>query len=200
MSIEVKQSNPNAFKILLANLSTLDGLVGKTGWFATAKYEDGTPVAYIAAINEFGVTINHPGGTPYRFDENGMTVFVRKDSPGASSLPVTKPHTIVIPARPFFRPTIAREINNWRDMFLAGSRAILAGNATGHQVLEAVALRAAGDVAKTIASITTPPLKPSTIAARRREMADTKTTGALTKPLVHTSLMVGSVTGVVEEQ
>ena len=28
--------------------------VGKVGWFESAKYEDGTPVAYVAAIQEFG--------------------------------------------------------------------------------------------------------------------------------------------------
>ena len=32
----------------------LDGFVGKTGWFETAKYEDDTPVAYVASIHEFG--------------------------------------------------------------------------------------------------------------------------------------------------
>lgn len=35
-------------------LRELDGYVGKTGWFETAKYEDGTPVAYVASIHEFG--------------------------------------------------------------------------------------------------------------------------------------------------
>lgn len=36
----------------------LDGIkgdkVGKVGWFESAKYNDGTPVAYVATINEFG--------------------------------------------------------------------------------------------------------------------------------------------------
>lgn len=34
--------------------ATDKNLVGKVGWFASAKYEDGTPVAYVAAIQEFG--------------------------------------------------------------------------------------------------------------------------------------------------
>lgn len=33
-------------------------LVGKVGWFEGAKYEDGTPIAYVAAIQEFGTTSN----------------------------------------------------------------------------------------------------------------------------------------------
>lgn len=32
----------------------LDGAQGKIGWFESAKYEDGTPVAGIAAVQEFG--------------------------------------------------------------------------------------------------------------------------------------------------
>lgn len=46
--------------------SILTGLqgnkVGKVGWFETAKYPDGTPVAYVASIQEFGSPQNgiHP--------------------------------------------------------------------------------------------------------------------------------------------
>lgn len=35
-------------------LRELDGVEAKTGWFETAHYEDGTPVAYVATIQEFG--------------------------------------------------------------------------------------------------------------------------------------------------
>ena len=33
--------------------------VGKVGWLESAKYEDGTPVAYVAAIQEFGSPKNN---------------------------------------------------------------------------------------------------------------------------------------------
>lgn len=39
---------------LTVKLKDLDGVRGKTGYFETAKYEDGTSVAYIATIQEFG--------------------------------------------------------------------------------------------------------------------------------------------------
>ena len=35
-------------------LKGLVGVVGKVGWFDTAKYPDGTPVAYVAAVQEYG--------------------------------------------------------------------------------------------------------------------------------------------------
>lgn len=36
------------------NLSEFDGQVAKVGWFESAQYEDGTPVAFVATIQEFG--------------------------------------------------------------------------------------------------------------------------------------------------
>lgn len=39
---------------LAATLDGLEGLEGKVGWFETAHYPEGTPVAYVATIHEFG--------------------------------------------------------------------------------------------------------------------------------------------------
>lgn len=39
---------------LEALTQSLDGVEVRTGWFESAKYPDGTPVAYVAAIQEFG--------------------------------------------------------------------------------------------------------------------------------------------------
>lgn len=40
--------------ILERALASIDGRIGRVGWFSSAKYEDGTSVAYIASIHEFG--------------------------------------------------------------------------------------------------------------------------------------------------
>jgi hypothetical protein len=194
----VKRSNPNAFATLSTRCKELASKVAKAGWPKAAYYEDGTSVAYVATIQEFGVTIAHPGGTPYKVGPDGA-VFVRKDSPDAAGLPVTKPHEIVIPPRPMLRPTVAKNKSDWKMLWLAGARAIVAGKATATQVMQMVSARAAGDIKKTIASITTPPLAKSTIAARRRQLYDRKTVGALDKPLVHEGIMFGAVTNTVED-
>lgn len=64
--------------------------------------------AEYAAIHEFGGTINHPGGTPYYIDSTtGLAVFVSKNSGSrilGANLPVTKPHKITMPERPFMGP------------------------------------------------------------------------------------------------
>lgn len=170
----VRRTGPGVAR-LVAALKELDGLQAKTGWFETAKYEDGTPVAYVAAVQEFG---------------NGP-----------------------IPPRPFMRPTVAAKGPEWMDLLGEGARAILTGGATPVGVLEAVALRAAGDVAETVSEIQSPPLSMLTLAARAKTGPNRRLSGGRelgeagammgpfnvsTKPLVWTGQMIQSVTGVVE--
>lgn len=195
----MKRLRPDSFKILAKNLKELDGKVGRAGWFETSKYEDGTPVAAIAAVHEMGATINHPGGTPFFTTSDGSAHFVHKNTAFSFGLPETKPHQIIIPPRPFMRPTMAREKQAWLQIMGDGAKKVFLGTVSAKQVMEAVALRAAGDIAKTIAQLTSPPLKPSTIAARKRKMSDKKTVGSLTKPLVASGLLIQSVTGKAED-
>lgn len=159
----VRTPGPGAerLKTLLDGLNT--GKVGKVGFFPSAKYEDGTPVAYVAAIQEFG------------YPEGG------------------------IPPRSFMRTTMEAQQGEWKAVAKQGAKAVVAGNATGDQVLEAIGLKAAGDIRKTIATISTPALQESTVAARMRARADKKTVGNLTKPLVDSGILLGSVTHAVEE-
>lgn len=145
-----RQPGPASLTIDAA-LEGLDGYVGKTGYFETAVYPDGTPVAYVATIQEFG----YPSGG--------------------------------IPARPTMRPTAEAQKSAWRDLLRAGAKAALNGQISPRDVLEAVALRAAGDVGKSIQALTSPPLHPDTIKAK-----------GFAKPLVDTGQMFQSVTGVVE--
>lgn len=111
-----------------------------------------------------------------------------KGVPVATKAAANEFGTARIPARPFMRPTVAEKKRAWLDQLAGGSKAILRGEATPRQVLEAVALRAAGDVAKTIAAVNSPPLSPKTV--KRKGFA---------KPLVETRQMIQSVTGVVEK-
>lgn len=57
----VTDKNPKAFQELNAGLKALDSKVVKVGWFESAQYENGTPVAYVASLAELG-----HGATPPR--------------------------------------------------------------------------------------------------------------------------------------
>lgn len=57
---EVRRSNPKAFQTLENNLKELARVQTRVGWFESSKYEDGTPVAYAAALNELGHSSTPP--------------------------------------------------------------------------------------------------------------------------------------------
>ena len=54
VNMQIKQKNDDAFKALNLGLKVLEKIQGKVGWFSTYNYPDGTPVAQVAAQNEFG--------------------------------------------------------------------------------------------------------------------------------------------------
>lgn len=62
---EIQSSTQNVFGALAARVKELDGLQTKVGWFESAQYEDGTPVAYVAAINELGSPRNSIPARPF---------------------------------------------------------------------------------------------------------------------------------------
>lgn len=150
-------------KALINNLGDLDGAGVRVGFFEGSKYDDGTPVALVAAVQEFG-------------------------SPKQG-----------IPPRPFMRQAIAQNGRWWARLVEAGMNELANGKqATAHQVWDKVGLKAAGDVRKAISKVTAPALKKSTVARRLAKMADNKTVGNLTKPLVETGVMLNAVTHEVQ--
>lgn len=90
----------------------------------TAEVSSNAPYA---AIHEFGGTINHPGGTPY-FMRDGKPVFVSKSGHGAfHGLPVTKPHTIEMPERPYMRPAAQKTRPEARALVVAAVKRVTKG-------------------------------------------------------------------------
>lgn len=177
----------------------ISGMKTSVGWFPGAKYQDGTPVAYVAAIQEHGTVFTHPGGTKYIIGENGKAIFVKNNYQGKVA-GVTKPHQVTIPPRPFMRTTIAEKKGDWAKLTKSGAKAMFAGNASPKMVMEGLGLAASGDIRKTISKINSPALKAGTIANRKRKLSKGKKVGGLTKPLVETSLMVSSLTSAVESR
>lgn len=65
MAKVVRKEGPGKkqLQVFLEGLDTTK--VGKVGFFETAKYENGTPVAYVAAINEFGAPTQNIPSRPF---------------------------------------------------------------------------------------------------------------------------------------
>lgn len=163
----------------------------KAGWFENAKYSDNKPVAGIAAVQDGGETINHPGGTPYKFGKNGEVVFVKKDTPNPAG--ITKPHTIVIPPRPFMKPSVEDNKEDFVGQIEIISRQFLKGEISEQKAADKIGEAAAGNIKKAIAKVNAPPLKASTVRRKRNQYADKSVTGALTKPLTDSGHLLESV-------
>jgi hypothetical protein len=125
-----------------------------------------------------------------------------------------------IPPRPFMRPTMAAQQQVWADLARAWSRRVIRGEVSAIAMMDRVGLQAAGDISKTIANITTPPLSPVTIELRRRaregdtingravgEAAQAVQSGdapggnagaSENKPLVFSGIMLATLTHTVE--
>lgn len=95
------------------------------------QYEDGTSVAYVAAIQEFG-------------------------APAVS-----------IPARSFFRPTIAEKKAEWVGVMKQMVPKVGDGSASAFDVLDTVGRVAVADIQTTIAGVNAPALSPITVLLRK---------------------------------
>lgn len=139
-------------------LRELESKEVRVGFFENAVYDDGTPVAYVAAIQEHG-------------------------DPGRS-----------IPARPFMRPTFSAQQAALKNNLARGVRAALHERITTDAMLDQIGRNMAGEVVRTIESITEPELEESTIAARASRR---KSPGVSRKPLVDTGYLIQSVDSAV---
>lgn len=156
---------------LKATLAALAAKVSKpgtlnVGFLEGATYsKTGKPVAYIAAIQEYGGTFNHPGGTRYITDAviNKRTLqvgtrFVGADFVGETE--VTKAHKITIPPRPFFRTMIAENSPQWGETL---GKQLVATNYNVNRSLRLMGTEMKGQLQDSIRNWSTPSNAPSTI-------------------------------------
>lgn len=98
-----------------------------------------------------------------------------------------------IPPRPFMRPAISEQGDNWKKQLVGGMKMVFSDKITVSNVFEAVGILVTSDIQKSIASVTSPALAESTIKRRLngKQVGNMKTA---TKPLVDTGYMMASVT------
>lgn len=82
----IRKTDAGLLKKISSFVKTFNALEMQVGWFSTSQYEDGTPVAYVATIHEFGYA---KGGIPPRpfmrptadREENNWRRFVAQEAP-----------------------------------------------------------------------------------------------------------------------
>ncbi|ATJ91544.1 hypothetical protein HK16_05810 [Acetobacter senegalensis] len=180
-----------------AYLKELEGKVQnakavKAGFLEGATYPDGTPVAYIASIQEFGGKVNVPEKetTVYRsvnpdgsFKRDGK--FVKRGSSNFATTHTVPAHEIVIPPRPFFRGAIAKNKDEWGKVLgislkRSGYSAATALATVGQKMVE--------DIQGSIIDFSDPPNSPSTVRKK-----------GYNNPLLHTRVMLRAVDAEVDE-
>jgi len=171
---------------LLRKIETLSDSSVAVGFFPQAVYPDGTPVAAIASIHEYGAVINKAAGqvTLYRsIDKEGEFKhggrFVKKRKANFSSTHNVPAHQVRIPCRSFMRTTAHEQENNWvktcANLLRSGNPIEIVMNTMGSLI--------AGDIRDKIRSIASAGGNaPSTI---RRKGFD--------RPLIDTGRMLRSV-------
>lgn len=110
----------------------------KVGFLAGASYPDGTPVATVAAVQEFGTRIE------------------RQRADGS-------PYVVEIPSRPFFRNMIAASKGGWSS---AIAKNLKATDFDVNRTLDRMGQGIKGQLQQSIRDTNDPPLAPSTIAAK----------------------------------
>lgn len=159
----------------------------------TASSEDGTTMVTIAAANEFGAKIKHPGGTSYGYKtkkdaEEGNVSFLEKGT-GYMELGKTGPHEIEIPARPFLHPAIAEGAPVFKRLAEKKMLDVLMGRFTMDQLLNQMGVLGVAMVQEKISSIHSPPNAESTISKKKSS-----------KPLIDTGNLRQSITYIVEDE
>ena len=157
-----RETNKTAAQGLRA-ITNPENAVGKVGWFETAHYPNGTPVALVAAVHEYG------------WPEHN------------------------IPPRLGMRATADAMREIWGAVAGQVAKRVVDGKMTMASAMEVIGLKAAGDVRKHIASVTTPPLKVQTVMARLSGVKQGRVVSiTAAKPLVRTGELLDSLTNVVE--
>jgi len=133
------------------------GVHGKAG-----KTKDGDlTMANLAAVHEFGVTIQHPGGTPYKFGPSGEVIFTSKGDEEAVG--VTEPHEIVIPERSFIRSTIDENVEEYGRIIAALMAQWATLKRDRASVYKVIGMKITADIRNKTITLKDPPNAASTI-------------------------------------
>ena len=157
----------------------------RVGFLEGATYPDGTSVAYVASIQEFGATIRREPGTVtiYRKIKGGKFLrggrFVKKAASNFATDHAHGAYTIRIPPRPFFRNMIAAKAREWPA---AIAKQLKAQDYDAIRTLDIVGEAIGGQLQASIKALTSPPLAASTIAKK-----------GFDKPLIDHAVMLRSV-------
>lgn len=165
----------------------------RVGVLEDATYPDGTSVAQVAFWNEYGAVANIPAHTRkiYRsinnktgeFNKGGR--FVKTSKSNFETTVNVPAHTVIIPARPFFRYTVNENRKNW----VLSTKNLMKLHKDPQKVMGLMGEHIKGQIVQSIVSWSDPPNAPYTIAKKK-----------FNKPLIDTGQMSRSISWELNEE
>lgn len=141
---------------------------------------DELTMASLGATHHFGATINHPGGTNYGYvtkaDALAGKVRFMKENAGFMVIGKTKPHRIVIPARPWLDVGVISGVKEYTNALEDLQPESI------EEALEIVGVEATASVKQYMRDLQTPPNARSTVKKK-----------GSSNPLIDTGEMLNSV-------
>lgn len=159
---------------------SLDDFEVQAGWFENTKYEDGTSVAGIAAVQNYGAQITVTDKMRNYLHYLGIHLSQSKGD-------------IIIPPRPFMDKAKARiQGQEGKQILLQELLRVFEGRQTMEQATSRLAKWLQGIIQEEIKNTTDPPLSEATIEIRNNEYAS-KSKNSSTKPLNSSGIMFNTV-------
>lgn len=172
---------------LLARVSSAQAV--RVGFLEGQTYPDGTSVPMVAAVNEFGGSMNIPERTQdlnFKVNANtGQSRFAKADKANFAQTVTIPAHTVTIPARPFFRTMLGAHAKEWGAQ---AGKVLKGANFDAKVALERMGTVIQGELQDSIRAMKTPPNAAST--AREK---------GFNNPLIDTGVMLRSVNFEVKE-
>lgn len=186
----VRKSNVKLWNKILTELNDFEILAG---WFENTRYDADTPIAGIAAVQNFGAFINQNVTERQRKYLHAAGIHLKKD---------TTQLNIIIPPRPFMENAKKRiQGAEGREILQQEILRVFEGKQTTEQAAARLKEWLKNVIQEEIVKIQNPPLKQSTVRNREKryiskaKKPNPKTTA---KPLVDTGLMLETVQGKYE--
>lgn len=166
------------FRRALRSIKRLNGLEATIGLHPgqSGRKESG-PIDNVGLgfVHEFGVTINHPGGTDYMVSWSGggrsggmvgggITFLPRGDP---RSIGRTRPHIIRIPERSFMRSSFDKNVRKYQRGALREIKRAIIGKQSPEKAIGRLGEIVRADIIRGINRGISPPLKPATIRRKR---------------------------------
>ena len=156
----------------------------KVGWFENSRYDAETPIAGVAAVQNYGAHINQTVTDKQRKFLHLIGIHLKNS---------TKDLHIIIPPRPFW-DNAKKRIEGEEGLKILNQELlrVFEGKQTLTQACERIGLWGQGVIQEEIKKITEPPLAKTTIEARNSQY-ESKSNKISTKPLNATGMMVATV-------